>query len=615
MTSLHRLVSRLVLPAKDTDGILTSIPKHNAKHAMKVKNVTTGDVVYSKSLNRVHFIQQAFAQAKPLSILTLGYSPDFFYRQGVLCYVCHDTIRILHVHQASQIEKVIRMTALYRAPSGMQLFDIVHYQDGILTCRFANAYTPLVLCIDISGIDHTAEERRAGFKRRLILEPSQVKYFIRNNSEYLVRGGYVWKPGIGHSEWVLVSINLSSGRRSDELQLHNFYGTDIGQTVCFELFHGYLYAVSSQSTREVEEIDWSSFYVCCRIPVDRLQKENVQRKRIWRRQHREGPINDAYLNISLQQDQQTGAITIVEARQEFLNGGSEQTRSFYFSPLDFTEEQKTNKSSLPTNDILVSTLDKTNRPHYEPAKPRTAHTVHIDSKAHESGHLRNECPPSKNKYRTYLLNASASLDLIHDDRVLYNNKPQLRLRIGSRTPASPLDPSTGRLYPPLLDDNGAPILNSIDRYRSTPTKLWPPVNAPPQLLALLNNPDVAGDTGGRGKLTAMSDANTLIIAAGPQDCTHGRPLLLINFDPAVRFRGLPKLDMREVSGEVQEEREREQMEAVKDVRRKCNEAQEFGKPRTRRDEREYRASFGGESGSEEKAWWAETMNGFEFVYE
>lgn len=113
----------------------------------------------------------------------------------------------------------------------------------------------------------------------------------------------------------------------------------------------------------------------------------------------------------------------------------------------------------------------------------------------------------------------------------------------------------------------------------------------------------------------MSDANTLIIAAGPQDCTHGRPLLLINFDPAVRFRGLPKLDMREVSGEVQEEREREQMEAVKDVRRKCNEAQEFGKPRTRRDEREYRASFGGESGSEEKAWWAETMNGFEFVYE
>lgn len=602
-----------VLLTEDTDGILMTIPKHNTNHAETVKDLTTGDVVYSRSLSRVHYRQEAFAQAKPLSILTLGYSRDFFYRQGVLCYVCHDTIRILHAHQASQNEKVIHPNALRRAPFDMLLLHIVHYQDGILTFRIANGYAPLMLCVDISGINHTAEEKRIGFSHRLVLTLSEVRYFVRNNSEYLVRGEYIWKPARGRSEWVLVSFDLVSGRRSDEQQLHEFFGNDIGQTICFELFHGYLYAVSSQSTREVEEIDWSSSYVCYRIPVGHSREEKVQRRRIWRRQHREGPINDAYLNISLQEDQQTGAITIVEARQEFLNGGSEQTRSFYFSRLDFTEEQSTNETSLPTDDILVSTLDKTNRPQYEPAKPRTAYNVHTDSKVDESGHLRKECPPSKNKYRTYLLNVSASLDLIHDDRVLHNHKPQLRLRIGSRTPASPIDPSTGRLYAPSLDANGNPIPNTIDRYKSNPTKLWPPANAPPQLLTFLNHPDIANVTS-KAKLTAMSDGGTLIIAAGPQDRMHGQRLLLINFDPAIRFRGLPKLDMREVSGEEQAEREREQKEAVKDGRRKCSEAQEMGEPRMPRGEREDREGLGGELGREEKAWWVEMMNGFEFVY-
>lgn len=555
--------------------------------------------MYSKSLGRVHLRQEAFAQARPLSVLALGYSPNFFYRQGVLCYVCRDTIRILRVHQASQNEKVIRTDALRRRPFGRQLLNIVHYQDGILTLRIFGGYASPMLCVDINGKNQTAEERKAGFSHRLEFESSNVRCFVRNSSKYLVRGEYVWKPALDHSEWVLVSVNLLNGRRSDELQLHGFFGTDIGQTVCFEVFHGYLYAVSSQSTREVEEIDWSSFYVCYRIPIAYLTAEKLQRKSIWRRQHREGPINDAYLSISLQEDQQTGAITIVEARQEFLNGGSEQTRSFYFSCLDFTKEQATDEISLPTNDILVSTLDKTNRPQYEPAKPRTAHNVHTDSKAHESGHLRKECSPSKNKYRTYLFNASTSLDLIYDDRVLYNHNPQLRLRIGSRTPASPIDPSTGRLYAPLLDANGASIPNSIDRYQSTPTKLWPPVHAPPQLLELLNNnPDFGSGTGaGTSKLTAMSDGSTLVFTAGSQDGTHGQPLILVNFDPAIRFRGLRKLDMREGSAGVVDGKEEEK------------------EPRRMRDAREERGSLGGERGSGERAWWVGLRDGFEFVYD
>lgn len=73
--------------------------------------------------------------------------------------------------------------------------------------------------------------------------------------------------------------------------------------------------------------------------------------------------------------------------------------------------------------------------------------------------------------------------------------------------------------------------------------------------------------------------------------------------------------MREASGEEGDEREGEQMETVKEVRRKCSEAQALGEPRTAWEERENRGDWDGQLGREERAWWVEMMNGFEFVYE
>jgi hypothetical protein len=72
-------------------------------------------------------------------------------------------------------------------------------------------------------------------------------------------------------------------------------GSEIGSTICFKFYKGFFYALSNQTSFEVKEIDWTSFYHCVRFPLnspytDLLQK--TKNKSMWRRQHREDPIND-----------------------------------------------------------------------------------------------------------------------------------------------------------------------------------------------------------------------------------------------------------------------------------------------------------------------------------
>ena len=517
----------------------------------------------------------------------------------------------------------------------VQLEDLVHFEDGILTFHYTVGAAHRLLCLNLNF--DRLKELRPGYSNFQVLIPSVSKLFVRNNPRYVIYGEYSGRTAGGHHEWVMVCYDFKTRDNSDEVQLQNFFGMDLGQTVCFEVFDGYFYAVSSQSTQEVEEIDWSSFYHCFRVPVDDFRKEKLQHERLWRRQHREGPINDAWTDLSLQKDETTGKVTIVEARQEFLNGGSEQTRSFYFHSVEFDHEDRhpdtaessdhnlsRDVKSLLPNDPLVSTLDNTNKPQYAPAKPRTASSVHAASNTDEHGRPLKKRRPSQTVFKTYALNASSSLDLIHDDTIVRYTRPKLRLQIGSRITTSPINPSTGRLFPPLLDDNSISIPDSIDRYANCPTKLFPPADAPPALFELMNPstriaPFVPGMNYNRvmaqanAPVQASWESNMLVYMAGQGDGVTGRAIVMMNFDPAVKFLGLRRMDMRD-GMQVAEGAMENALRGV--VTRDEMARARAGEGRMRRkEEREMGHSskvtwYEGEA----RAWWMEIDNGFEFLW-
>lgn len=524
------------------------------------------------------------ATAQPFSASIVGYGDSFLFNQGKLCYLSDGHIRVLGVHAVGQEEVVVDLKKAFKVAmqtifpsdeSREASFKLLSYADGVVVC-ICEVKAPReshLIVLDVNP-DIPSDGRRFRMIRPLV---RVKKLFIRHNGKVLCLGTH---SGIGrdcHREWLIQTIDLETGkdRTPRPIQLRNFAGSDVGSTVCFEIKDDYFYAISNQTGFRDEEIDWTSYYVCLRFPL--ADPTKLQWQRIWRRQHREGPISDTWTNISLQTDESTGRPIIVECRREWLNGASENFRTYYMQHLDWPEENPDTATSasaadipnisplaiaMPTNlpglpaympletypdDPLASLLDATSKPNYEPPKKRIRRHYHPEYSGSEFD-TRKDFIHSRTKYSTYNQSASAFIDLVNDPPAQsksFSTPPdRLRLRVGSRKRRCPIDEhgeevQAGLLYPDEhFDKNDEPMENSEERFQSRGIKLWPPNNAPDELLSLLC------PSGHAGKVDAASDERCIIYSTHPSKTgTAKRPIILLSFDPNIRI-GTPKsLDM------------------------------------------------------------------------
>ena len=365
---------------------------------------------YPYAVRRAFSRKQSLALGKPYSVVTLGYATSFFYKDGILCYLTDQRIRLLDVHQSRTVEQVIDATYIAQLVGALGddqetgKMDILYHKDGLLTLSFSHGSHIRVASIETDRVS------RLGQMLIVMVPWSPRASVFRSDSNHLLTASYTGTSMTPthhpRHEWqIRYTERLSNGSQdsgankswSITLQLRNFYGTDIGQTVVFELFDGYLYAVSNQCTFEVEEVDWTSYYHCWRIKLQQgstlpwLHKRClIRHKRVWRRQHREGVINDNWTDLSLHKDEKTGIITIVEARREYIGNSSGAVRTFYSQPLLFDDGEDDNvikvysspsliiiepdlsnantspfAASHPVGDVLARTLGKGDSPNYE----------------------------------------------------------------------------------------------------------------------------------------------------------------------------------------------------------------------------------------------------------
>ena len=410
---------------------------------------------------------------------------------------------------------------------------------------------------------------------RLAIVLHHSKYWVRNDARRLYVGYHDGVGDHGHHEWVVQGYDLMTGKPSASLQLHDFPGTDLRQTVVFEIYGDYLYALSNQSSFEVEEIDWTSYYHCYRFPVLDPVVPRLQCQRIWRRQHRDGPINDSWTELGLHQDERTGTLHITECRREWKDGLSAQKRTYYSEPLIFAEQDldadPTGTSAIPQrsespsppcsasatatqypfNDPLYKAVTEENKPSYSEPKPRIPRNYHPEYSTTEAPR-ETTFLLAKTKYRTSIPSSDAFLDLVLDNYPSPGIRSpipprcwqqQIRLRIGSRAQAPPDDHTTGLLYPRTVDADGVPIPGSEERFRDRGITLWPPADAPVELLDLLN-PEIVPGSASRllGDVTAVTDERSLIYMAAPLFRQGGsRNIVLVNFDRWIRFPDLPRI--------------------------------------------------------------------------
>lgn len=383
--------------------------------------------------------------------------------------------------------------------------SLLHYSDHIVSLHFD--YSECELCsqwrddehwLIYVELDKFSPVTGTGVN---VIKPlgSASKLFVRNTATYFFYGTHTGLGAHGHHEWKIHSHSLKEDHpfptNIPPLQLDEFVGSDLGSTVAFEIHGDHFYAVSNQTSFVVEEVDWTSFYHCIRFPLHRPVKEALEvNTRVYRRQHAEGPINDSWTDLSLQVDERTNDLQIVEARREWRNGGSKQERTFYTREVTFpskppgrrqqtangavatpsasasavgsaddglpeedTDELDEGATSsarhaqttplLPADDLLVSTLGSGNNPHYAPVEERLERSYHPERR-HDDG---LPAPSqafilARTKLRAYNLSCSAFLDLVEDDAccpasTAVGGPPCLRLRIGARkrSPYWPLD--------------------------------------------------------------------------------------------------------------------------------------------------------------------------------
>jgi hypothetical protein len=429
-------------------------------------------------------------------------------------------VRVLDVHNSSSIEYVIDIPSLIghmvdeEAHCQPGTFTLLNYADGILVCLFeARRLNPWLLAVEVS----TGRRLAA-----LVLDTAQ-KIFVRHNSEYLLYGTHSFTGSHGHREWVVHGYNFKEERAfENNIYLENLVGCDIGLTVSFEIHGGYFYAVSNQTSFEVEEVDWTSFYHGYRFPLENASKKTLQIERWWRRNHIEGPINDSWTDFRLHVDECTGELSIVEARREWRDGGSDSQRTYYTCALEFPNKEhpevsfmldESNVEGCRSNMVLPDEpvallVDGSNKPQYIVAPDRHPKNVHHGDDGTTGGFIL-----AKTKVRYYNPDANTFLDLVDDPEDPprdggFRLRQRLRLRVGSRT-----------LGPP----------GSKEVYRSRGISMWPPERISEdddELMELLN--PLSGDVEGK------FDERSLIYMTG--DDTQPRAVVLVNFDVGINLR-------------------------------------------------------------------------------
>jgi hypothetical protein len=298
-------------------------PKVYFKYSKEAQRAFRGETSFLHALFHLYAKNQSISEAKPYSAKILAHASDFIYVDGVLSYMTNNEIRTLDVHGAGRQEQVVNLTNLLprldlEAPVDIAL---LYYSSGIIAFLIG----PQLVLLDITP----NQPRRLRFRTNLT---STSNLFVRHNTKNLYYG--TRSRGI----WLIQWVNLTEEKPQITAQSTELVGSELGHTVCFEIFDNHLYAVSNINDKDEEIYKWRSFYSWICIPPN---PGIAPVREIWRRDHSESVIANDQTKISLCIDESTGGPVILECRTEWQ--GSTKVRTCYTEPLPHVSQLSTIK--------------------------------------------------------------------------------------------------------------------------------------------------------------------------------------------------------------------------------------------------------------------------------
>ncbi|KAI1626226.1 hypothetical protein EDD37DRAFT_334612 [Exophiala viscosa] len=515
-----------------------------------------------RTLDRCNDYNHALQTASPYSAAIIAHATSFSYHAGILCYTTNTGLRVLDFNNCGRgraTEKVLSNDVFVE-------HLVQGYADDIVTLvGDFGTHGNHLFAVNVS---QKFNQPLTTWRSRMVLcveLRSTNRLFVRHNSRYLVVGTHSATGDDDHHEWLLERYDLASGKpvTKEPLQLRNLFGSDIGSTICFGLYGGRFYAVTNQTSIETEEVDWTSYYEVIDIDVSDPHPDCTIWG-IWRRQHLEGPINDAWTDLGFQIDHRTGELLIVECRKEWVDGGSRSIRTYYTQSF-----QRAKKVDLrlarrhPPGDQMARTLDEKSNSRYEEPNTRVGRYVHAEfpleqneSSGGGEGNVK-EYIRAKTKWNGYHFNAQCFVDLVTEEVRVdgeWRPKERIKLRVVSRDGLSPLVPDVEGVCPESIravegawpnrmlvrprvkDRDREEMEDGEEAYSKSRVYLWPPDDLGSQDLL-----DVLCPGGRAGDVKACLGDEGIVYMAGP--VTGGeRALVFVSFDPMFGFDGMRRVD-------------------------------------------------------------------------
>lgn len=415
--------------------------------------------------------------------------------------------------------------------------QLLNYSHGVVAFRVQGSANDTLLAIEmVRSLNPQKQILKRGrlLLRRII--PASDRIFVRHS------GSYLWYGTLTAGVWRVHGQDLAT-QQVIEFPLGQVSDGDIGQSLCFEMYENHLYAVSTHVAFTEEERFSSFYHWFCYTP----HVYHEWSGRIWRREHREGPINEMWTDLSIRVDESTGRPMILECRREWPDGKSENHRTYYRESLPTPKEAFANEALTSLAQVGVANNPKASssedlsanaQSYNQRPEKRLRRNYHAEYESNDPTQ-RQEFIAARTKFSSYELASSTFIDLVNDPvSDGPRSQDRLRLRTVSRKRKCPLDEETGLLFRPTQPDSAAPVDGAEERFASRGAHIWPADDAPADLNRMLC-PDSRANT-----VRAISDERSLVYSVpcadllppyhAPDHCA----LILINFDPRIRFPGL-----------------------------------------------------------------------------
>lgn len=552
---------------------------------------------YAAALRRLYKRRHAIRTASPFTAAVVAVAESWVYVNGTLCHMSDRTLRVLNLHKSSGEETIIDVRALLDEAiaesrgARKYKFQILHYSEGIVSCLYTHCRPIVESWLVVFNVD----EQRVLTTLNL---DTTYKIFVRNDRNYLYFGTHSEFGDDGFRRWVLMGYDIQGARWFDQkVHLLDMVGSDIGQSIAFEVIDGKFYGLSNQTSFEVDEVDWTSHYHCFRFPVAAPKPKTTERSvkdKMWRRQHAEGPIDDRWSFIRLLRDERDPTqLQVLESRKEWISGSSGR-RNYYTTPLifpdkeaDSDDEDGSHRDAGSNNvggGIIINPATETVpeiRPHtnYDlpPSPPPCRIRCPFNTHTGDDASTALMFTLSKCFIRSYHPASQTFLDLVDDPPDSSNPEDtttrRLRLRAGCRT----LRPAAAILADPVASDPTQPHLHRAARLYESGARnkitFWPPAagspeatHADPSLLAELHR--VVNPPEHLGAVKGAWDERSLVysIGGGPGRDGGMQALVFVSFDPSTRLPGLKewgdecfRRDSSYDSGHMKEEEDEDMM--------------------------------------------------------